>query len=472
MGIGWFSPQGKRKPFPGAEGYGSEATGGIGGEVLFVRNLNDHGPGSLREAVEATFARCIVFLVAGYIWLEEDFNISNGDVSIFGQSAPGMGIAVRSVLSHPRSGTPRVWVNASNVVIQYLRSRPGPSEKSSGSLDAITIGSVTGKAKKLERIIIDHSSASFSTDEAIGSYAPADGLNSLISLQWSIMSEPLHLPTPPHDKGAHGYANHWNGPFHSISIHHNLIAHADARGSRVESKHVLGGVDYRNNTIYNLRREWTALRANNSNYIGNSLVKGLDTIPEILMDSAHYANYLEGNTIDGVFAGQAELGVKNVSATEYPHPHIETQSAAVAKELVLLGAGASLWRDAIDERIVNDVRNGTGHIIDMPDEVGGYPIMTGGTPELDSDGDGIPDQCWIDWGVAPTGIWELDSHGVDYFSKAMEWYVNGVKVIPPDPPVDPDPIPPDPPSVPVGETYHLLLKKDTELIVQVTKELL
>jgi len=127
--------------FPGAEGFGRFTSGGRGGDVYYVTNLNNSGEGSLRAAIEAEGARTILFKVSGTIVLTEDLRIRNDSVSIFGQTAPGDGIAVSARAT---------VVDANNVIIQHIRFRPG--DIGIGDLDGVD--ALWGRQNS--DIIIDH----------------------------------------------------------------------------------------------------------------------------------------------------------------------------------------------------------------------------------------------------------------------------------------------------------------------------
>ena len=198
--------------FPGAEGFGMGAIGGRGGQVIEVTNLNDSGPGSLRAAVDANGPRIVVFRVGGYIELKSVLNIKKPYITIAGQTAPGDGICLKNYY---------IAVHADNVIIRYLRVRSSDIAKK--EFDAISI--FTG-----HNIIIDHCSASWSTDETI-SVASRKGNLGNVTVQWCLITESLNCSV--HHKGCHGYGSLIRGGYgNGITYHHNLYAHNAGRSPR------------------------------------------------------------------------------------------------------------------------------------------------------------------------------------------------------------------------------------------------
>lgn len=213
--------------FPGAEGFGAKATGGRGGRVIAVTNLDDSGPGSLRAALDEKGPRMVIFRVSGNIALKSSLRLRNGDITIAGQTAPGDGICLQNY-SLDLSG-------ANNVIVRYLRIRPG--DTSGKELDAL--GGRSG-----ENIIIDHCSASWSIDECVSIYSGARN----VTVQWCLISESLYQSL--HGKGHHGFGGIWGGQ--DASWHHNLLAHHSSRNPRVVGKSIGDQfLDLRNNVIYN-----------------------------------------------------------------------------------------------------------------------------------------------------------------------------------------------------------------------------
>lgn len=397
---------GRIPAFPGAEGFGAYTPGGRGGRVIEVTNLDDNGPGSLRSAIEAEGPRIVVFRIGGTIELQSQLVIENPFITIAGQTAPGGGIALKT---SPENTHAALTIETNDVILRYMRLRPGPSTELSHSVDALTINAGYN-------IIIDHSSLSWATDEVASTwYDPHD-----ISFQWNIISEGLYNST--HEEGAHsmGLLLGSTGAG-NITVHHNLFAHNRSRNPRV--KVAEGTVDIANNVIYNPQfgeEGWGTSHVSDDhgrqrvNYVANVVKLGPNgTTPGyyISVGSATYGAdlYLEENRIlaqdgqDLIMSGDAEIG-RNPEysvSTRQPAPTVMVTDPYRAIDDVLAQAGANFpVRDPVDMRIVADVINGTGHWIDDPAEVGGWPVLDAGTPPEDTDHDGMPDG------------WE-DSHGLD-----------------------------------------------------------
>jgi hypothetical protein len=376
--------------FPEAEGFAKYTTGGRGGKVYIVNNLNDDGPGSLRDAIKKKEPRIIVFAVSGTIALESSISINNGDVTIAGQTAPGDGICLRNFTLH---------VNANNVIIRYLRFRLGDERKQQD--DAIN-------GTRHENIIIDHCSMSWATDECASFYH-----NKNFTMQWCIISESLNHSI--HEKGDHGYGGIWGGV--GASFHHNLIASHNSRLPRFSGSSTTPNtpdelVDFRNNVIYNWMHNNTyGGEKGRYNVVGNYYKPGPSTEstkPWFINPSSPYGTfYIADNTLFGneMITGDNHKGVKadhpdSVFVDKvYVVESIHTQAAKEAYEQVLKIAGASYKRDAVDTRIVEEVRSGNSTmgaakngIIDSQKDVGGWPELKSTPAPMDTDQDGMPDE--------------------------------------------------------------------------------
>lgn len=191
--------------FPGAEGHGRYVTGGRGGTVIHVTNLNNSGNGSFRKAVSGDSKKIIVFDVGGVIPLESDVNIG-ANTTILGQTAPAPGITLRYFTVKPKN----------NVIIRFIRCRRGQEKNVNDGADAITAQHYTG-------MILDHCSFSWSIDEVASFYD-----NNNFTMQWCTIGESLN--NAGHGKGAHGYGGIWGGKL--ASFHHNLICHVNNRSPR------------------------------------------------------------------------------------------------------------------------------------------------------------------------------------------------------------------------------------------------
>ncbi|WP_421775264.1 T9SS type A sorting domain-containing protein [Gracilimonas sp.] len=422
--------------FPGAEGFGKYTSGGRGGEVYTVTNLNDSGSGSLRFGVEMEGARTIVFSLSGTIELETDLRIRNDSISIFGQTAPGDGIAIK--------GRATV-IDADNVIIQHIRFRPG--DIGSGDLDGVD--ALWGRENK--DIMVDHVSMSWSIDEA-GSFYD----NENFTLQWSILSESLYNSI--HSKSEHGYGGIWGGA--GATFHHNLLAHHTSRnprfnGGRYTTTKQNEIADFRNNVIYNWGHN-SAYGGENGNYniVANYYKSGPATEDKDRILDADANNgadwYIADNYVDGyptITADNWDGGVQNITENEeeliratepFEAPALESfETAEEAFESVLANAGAILpRRDTIDSRIVDETLNGTATygstygagtgIIDSQEDVGGWPELNSAPYPEDADGDGIPNSWELENDLNPENPEDGRSIAVNGYSN-LENYIHSIQ---------------------------------------------
>lgn len=392
--------------FPGAEGFGTRTVAGRGGKVIEVTSQADNGPGTLRAALDDADPRTIVFRISGTIELERPIIVSHPFFTIAGQTAPGDGICIKNA---------SLVIATHDVLIQHLRVRPGNEGKSEpDDNDAITILGSHGKVSDgAYNVVIDHVSTSWSEDETISTWFGAHD----VTISWCIISEGLNRSR--HHKGTHSTGLLVGDSSDHVSIHHNLLAHNSFRNPLISK----GGThDVVNNVIYdcgNLAAEVFDEDSNSFiNFVGNFFRPGRSTEPglfEIIINSKGVPKiFVDGN--EGPH--RASATAENWSLVSYkfnqqvaPLHYRATQrfvtwpitasTASEALPAVLNSAGAVRpKRDAVDSRIVADVKNGTGTLIDSPKQVGGYPTLVSATPPVDSDHDGIPD----DWEKA---------HGLD-----------------------------------------------------------
>lgn len=368
--------------FPGAEGFGANSVGGQGGEIYEVTNLNNSGVGSFREAVEASGARIVEFSVSGTIVLTSKLQVINPYITIAGQTAPGGGICLKG------SGT---WngsclaIGTHNVIVRYIRVRQGAMTNTANSRDGILIGSATPGV--VHDVIVDHCSISWATDENVTIWwDPYD-----VTVQWCIISEGLHDST--HTGGPHSMGVLVGGTgVTNISLHHNLIAHNNSRSPRCAYE---GTHDIVNNVIYNPGAEIGSFKNDTGdllvNYVNNYIRRGGDSDGgsyemafAAAVGSNNYIIYVNGNIGPNRITDDLDEDLvvlpafrSYVTATRNTAPLIITTSAIEAYEQVVMNAGAILpVRDIVDKRIVNDVINVTGGIIDDPSEVRGWPDLS------------------------------------------------------------------------------------------------
>ena len=430
--------------FPGAEGHGRYVTGGRGGKVIHVTNLNDSGTGSLRAAVSGSSKKIVVFDVSGDIELKSNLVIG-ANTTILGQTAPGMGITVRHYTTEPKND---------NIIIRFVRFRRGEERDINDGADAIWTRNRTG-------IMLDHCSFSWSIDEVASFYD-----NNNFTMQWCTIAE--SLSNPGHSKGAHGYGGIWGGKL--ASFHHNLIAHVTNRGPRFNGARY-GWTGYTSNYSYNDYKWANAVQAENvdfrncvqynangscyggpgggqinivNNYYkqgpsGNGNYNRITTIsvstsgnsdskhPEHYEMTSRY--YISGNTVQtmtgspvlnrdwsGVTydSGTYQSGSDRYSADpnnlygdgvehktlsgkscvrirldeEAPKGVVTTHNAAQTFEKVLAYAGASLIRDVTDARYMEEARTGTAKYKGSVTKKAGLIDVVGdvgGYPKYDSE---------------------------------------------------------------------------------------
>ncbi len=501
--------------FPGAEGHGRFVTGGRGGKIYHVTNLNDSGTGSFREAVKSG-KRIIVFDVAGVIALKSDLKIAD-NITILGQTAPSPGITLRYYTVQP----------GSNNIIRFIRIRRGQEKNINDGADASWQRNKTG-------IIFDHCSFSWSIDEVASFYD-----NNNFTMQWCTVAE--SLTNPGHSKGAHGYGGIWGGKL--ASFHHNFVAHLMNRGPRFNGARY-GWTGYTNNKEYSTYKWQNTVQAENvdfrncvmynaqgtcyggpgggqinivNNYykagpshsLKGTTLNGLkvdvstgkergsqDRItlvtlstkdnsdknhPELYDMTSRY--YINGNTTETTKGQKTEnkdwkgisydKGIPSLNGEYYspdaknfygdavahttisgkscvkikmdnpaPTGEVTTHSAAEAYEKVLAYAGASLYREEIDARYMEEARTGTATykgsitnspgIIDKVSDVKGYTETNFGTgtrpASFDTDKDGIPDEWEKANGLNPNNASDaltcsLDAKG--YYTN-IEVYANSL----------------------------------------------
>jgi len=444
--------------FPGAEGDGMYTTGGRGGRILYVTKLTDDGTtGTLRWAINQSGARIIMFKVAGIIPLTSELRIKNSNLTIAGQSAPGDGICLKN---YP------VVVQASNVIIRFMRFRMGDEAAAADKLAGNTSYSWDGAdaiwGRDASNIILDHCSMSWNIDECASFYD-----NKNFTMQWCILAESLRNSV--HSKGAHGYGGIWGGE--PATFHHNLLAFHDSRnprfcGSRYTNSPATEKVNFTNNVIYNwgsnsgyageggyynmmnnYYRSGKATKTSNGVYyriFSPNADDGSNTQPKGVWGHFHLSGNImintpsvtENNWLGFQPSGTYSDSIKSEVPFEFP-PYLRLQRADSAYLSVTSFAGASLKRDAVDTRIVNNVLNGTvtvtsgsngstGGFIDSQADVGGWPEYTYDPASVpsDTDADGMPDDWETSKGLNPNDATDGSTKTLDGQYTNVEVYLN------------------------------------------------
>jgi pectate lyase len=407
--------------FPGAQGFGSTTPGGRGGRVLEVTNVDDHGPGSLREAIDAVGPRTVVFRVSGTIKLDAEIEIKSPNITIAGQTAPGDGICLRGQTFR---------VAANDVILRFLRFRRGDETRTMGSGLRI---------HDCQNVIVDHCSISWSCDEGINTWHNTRN----ITIQWCLVSEALH-DTPMH--AGHGFAASLGGV--NTSYHHNLLTSCPGRNPSIAGNddYQTVNLDFRNNVVFNWQERVIDGKPCNINFVDNYYKPGpasrfTDHIASI--DSPSYVKigtpkwYISGNVMEGRPEIQSDnrrgvIGhVEFLVDQPFAAAPIHTDKVEDLFPLVLAGAGATLpRRDPVDLRAIHDAsagqttyRNG---VVTSQTEVGGWPELKSTAAPADTDHDGIPDWWETKYGLNPADPSDAnkDLNGDGYTN--LEKYLNGI----------------------------------------------
>ncbi|MCC5806887.1 MAG: hypothetical protein JJU00_11225 [Opitutales bacterium] len=426
---GWRGGEVMIPAFPEARGFGMWTPGGRGGDIYRVTTLEDGGPGSLRHAIEsAGGARIILFEVSGTIHLQRRLDITSPYLTIAGQSAPGDGITLAGA---------RTEVGANDVILRNLRFRPG-----SGSATTSDKGL---NVREAENIIVDRVSASWAMEEVLSVVE-----SGRVTVQRSFITHPLVAPARRPAGRGFGSLVRGAGPGRqdyaqgsNYSFLNNLWAHCRSRAPR-PGNYVHRDIDpvgplfdFRNNLVYN----WGGNRAGDNydnesvsryNFIANYYKPGPDSsgLAAFNNDAPHARAYVAGNVMAGEKPVDQWSLVLNYAEAENRRDNpfyagiVDTKTAEEAYEYVLANAGTQP-RDAYDRAVVDEVRSGTGTLIDEDHEVGGLPELRPALAPVDSSGNGIPDWWQIRFGISPEGDLNPsgDMNGTGYTD--IEEYLNG-----------------------------------------------
>lgn len=379
--------------FPGAMGWAAHTPGGRGGKIIRVTNLNTDGPGSLLEALNAKGPRIVVFEVGGVIDFHQvERKITEPYLTVAGQTAPSPGITIIG------GG---LQIGAHDVVIQHIRVRvgeAGAAKKSGWESDGI---STTGGGYD---VIVDHCSVTWATDENDSMSGPRFGgktpeewrqhTSHRITFSNNIISEGLAVST--HFKIEHSKGSLIHDNVTDILIANNLYAHDYERSPLFK-----GGVHgvIVNNLIYDpgqraihynlMAEEWGdhPYQVGQMAAVGNVLRAGQSTPPKLAMVEIGGYGDLEFYGRDNIavdqigeplpmFGRYTTSPAKIIQVDKPPlwPEGLEPMPAVQVQQYVLSHAGARPWdRDYDDVRLIADVAEGRGRIIDSQDDIHGYP---------------------------------------------------------------------------------------------------
>lgn len=378
--------------FPGAQGWAAHTPGGRGGEIIRVTTLAPEGPGSLLEALAKKGPRTVVFEVGGVIDLgRREVRISDPYLTIAGQTAPMPGITLI------RGG---LIIATHDVVVRHIRIRPGSAglPERGGDFDAITT------VRGAHNVIVDHCSLTWATDENLSAsstrfdgedeQAWRNSASRRITFSNNLLAEGLANST--HAKGEHSKGSLIHDHVNDILIVGNLYAHNYERNPLFK-----GGARGQviNNLIYNpgqrgihynlIAEEWLGHAYSTGQVVmrGNVLRAGPST-ESLAMFMVGGSGDVEVYTSDNLIVdrigqdlpAQGRYTTAPIRVTALAKPPalpfgVNVLPSAQVQDAVLAQAGARPWdRDDIDRRILADVAEGRGKIIDSEMEVGGYPV--------------------------------------------------------------------------------------------------
>ncbi len=442
--------------FPSAQGGGAAAAGGRGGFVCEVTNLDDSGPKSFRDCLTRSGPRTVVFRVAGIIWLKTGIRITEPYITIAGQTAPGGGILLSGKQMGPDS---MIFVGTHDVIMRYIRIRVGSGSNHSPGPASGVVG-IAIMNYDIYNVIVDHVSISWTDNKPFvvhANYGP--GIHN-VTMQWTMTNEGLlgHSAGP-------GVGNQ-NGTYYAftdIDFHHNFWTDFSHRlpltGQR--TMHLI------NNIIYNWSFYATATEGPQSSDIIGNLYKAGPYRPraykyEMLFNTTGGSSGFTGNPSIFLLGNKGpnqpnssgdQWAMANVNTVENgapagPVPASWRRSAPLPRQsfpitlddvnnlenVLLPTVGASqrldcngnwvLNRDAVDTRLINEYKAGTGIIPTAETDVGGFPIMDPGTPCADSDHDGMPDAWEIAHGLNPKDPSDGPKLNGDGYSN-LEHFLNG-----------------------------------------------
>ena len=400
---------------PGLVGFGTSTPAGRGGKIYLITNLNSSGRGSFSACVLARGPRVCLFEVSGYITLKNDLIIKNPFLTIAGQTAPSPGITIRN-------GSIRIATH--DVLMQHIRVRTGDKTTGNHNGDSITVIGKSHGSYNTSNIVIDHVSASWAWDEVVSTNSE---FVHDVTISNSIVSEGLHHSVNPSGSQACGVLV--GGHSKNILLLRNLFAHHNHRNPYLKGDSTSAVI---NNLIYNPTQRGVQLEDGNnygdvvSTIIGNVMSHGPSSradlpILQIKRDVSSAKIFMQDNITISRLGVQIKNRVWNDSDIKYLVSDktadlngIQIFPSSKVNEVVLNNAGARPKdRDAVDKRVVRDVKDITGMRINCVSDdgsvrckknAGGWPVLAANrrklelpaNPHNDDDNDGYTNlEAWL-----------------------------------------------------------------------------